>query len=107
MVPELSLLGPSNHGNVSGLPQVVPQGGGVDLAQVSVTILAGFVVCSLVPSPSLLPSLRQSGDPSPKGRFSGGDMGGVMNGLIAISEIVQASKLYESLLQTSTRTVFV
>ena len=40
MVPELSLLGPSNHGNVAGLPQVVPQGegaGGVDLAQVSVT----------------------------------------------------------------------
>ena len=34
-------------------------------------------------------------------------MGGLMSGLIAISEIVQASKLYESLLQTSTRTVLV
>ncbi len=34
-------------------------------------------------------------------------MGEVMSGLIAISEIVQASKLYKSLLRTSTRTVLV
>ena len=34
-------------------------------------------------------------------------MGGVLRGLIAISEIVQAPKLDKSLLRTSTRTVFV
>ena len=34
-------------------------------------------------------------------------MGGIIRGLIAISERVQASKLHKSLLQTSTRTVFV
>ena len=62
---------------------------------------------SLVPRPSLLPSLRRSGDPSPKGCFNGGDMGGVTSGLIAISEIVHGSKLYKRLLRTSTRIVFV
>ena len=38
------------------------------------------------------PSLKQSGDPSPKGRFNGRDMGGVMSGIIEVSEIVHASK---------------
>ena len=38
------------------------------------------------------PSLKRSGDPSPKGRFNGRDMGGVMSGLSEVSKILQASK---------------
>ena len=46
---------------------------------------ADCTVYSLVSCPDRRssPSLRRSGDPSPKGRFNGRDMGRVMSGLIA------------------------